>query len=194
MISHSLWWRWKRSTSSSIDRWKVIWGSPRDLGGSPSVGGQRWIPGGWKVNCGSRAVVEPPGVPEFCEGSSTGPGGSQGIWGSAHRSTPWCAFWSGMDALDEYGSSDNESAGAPASNAVPAALTSPPGSPSIRNAAQALVQFSQGAAHQVTAQHKPRPRLVVPERFGLFIAKKQMEHYLCPGPDRRVIAPRAQFK
>ena len=32
------------------------------------------------------------------------------------------------------------------------------------------------------------------ERFGLFIAKKQMEHYLCPGPDRRVIAPRAQFK
>ena len=67
-----------------------------------------------------------------------------------------------MDALDEYGSSDNESAGAPASNAVPAALTSPPGSPSIRNAAQALVQFSQGAAHQVTAQHKPRPRLVVP--------------------------------
>jgi len=67
-----------------------------------------------------------------------------------------------MDALDEYGSSDNESAGAPASNAVPAALTSPPGSPSTRNAAQALVQFSQGAAHQVTAQHKPRPRLVVP--------------------------------
>ena len=42
-----------------------------------------------------------------------------------------------MDALDEYGSSDNESAGAPASNAVPAALTSPPGSPSTRNAAQA---------------------------------------------------------
>ena len=31
-------------------------------------------------------------------------------------------------------------------------------------------------------------------RFGLFIAKKQMEHYLCPGPGRRVIAPRAQFK
>ena len=49
-----------------------------------------------------------------------------------------------MDALDEYGSSDNESAGAPASNAVPAALTSPPGSPSTRNAAQALVQLERG--------------------------------------------------
>ena len=133
-----------RRACLSFSGWKVIWGSPRDLGGSPSVGGQRWIPGGWKVNCGSRAVVEPPGVPEFCEGSSTGPGGSQGIWGSAHRSTPWCAFWSGMDALDEYGSSDNESAGAPASNAVPAALTSPPGSPSTRNAAQALVQLERG--------------------------------------------------
>ena len=68
-----------------------------------------------------------------------------------------------MEALFEYGSSDNESAGAPASNAaVPAVLISPPGSPSTRNAAQPLVQFSQRAAHQVTAQHQPRPRLVVP--------------------------------
>ena len=63
------------------ERWKVIWGSPRDLGGSPSVGGQRWIPGGWEVNGGSRAVVGPPGVPEFCEGSSTGPGGFAGHLG-----------------------------------------------------------------------------------------------------------------
>ena len=62
-------------------RSKVIWGSPRDLGGSPSVGGQRWIPGGWKVNGGSRAVVGSPEVPEFCEGSSTGPGGFAGHLG-----------------------------------------------------------------------------------------------------------------
>lgn len=54
-------------------------------------------------------------------------GGSQGTWGSAHRSTPWRAFGSGMDAHDDYGSSDSESAGAPASNAVPAA--SPPPAP-----------------------------------------------------------------
>ena len=42
--------------------------------------------------------------------------------------------------------------------------------------------------------HRGEPLNERAERFGLFIAKKQMEHYLCPGPDRRVIAPRAQFK
>ena len=68
-------------TQMPFFRSKVIWGSPRDLGGSPSFGGQRWIPGGWEVNGGSRAVVGPPGVPEFCEGSSTGPGGFAGHLG-----------------------------------------------------------------------------------------------------------------
>ena len=50
-------------------------------GRRPTFGGQRWTPGGWEVNGGSRAVVGPPGVPEFCEGSSTGPGGFAGHLG-----------------------------------------------------------------------------------------------------------------
>jgi hypothetical protein len=121
-------------------------------GGSRAVGRSTVDPG--------QFVVGPPGVPEFCEGSSTGPGGFAGHLGvraSEHTPAPFC---SGMDLLNEYGSSDSERAGAPASNAVPAA--SPPGSPSTRLGAQTLVQFALGTAHQAAAQHQPRPRLVVP--------------------------------
>ena len=72
-----------------------------------------------------------------------------------------------MDALDEYGSSDNESAGAPASNAVPAALTSPPGSPSTRNAAQAPSTRNAAQAAEVLL----RPLLCgAPPRCGVLSA------------------------